>query len=74
VPRRLVLLDTSFILALEIRDDPLHSRAKQIDRDLLREGCVLLLHTGILLPIFGKQGFGRYCLNRGNHNLGRTHH
>ncbi len=51
MPRRLALLDTSFILALENRDDPLHSRAKQIDRDLLREGCVLLLHTGILLEI-----------------------
>jgi len=51
VPPRLVLLDTSFILALENRDDPLHERAKQIDRDLMREDCVLLLHWGILLEI-----------------------
>jgi predicted nucleic acid-binding protein len=51
VPPRLVLLDTSYILALENRDDPLHERAKQIDRDLTRAGGILLLHWAILLEI-----------------------
>ena len=49
MPQRLVLLDTSYIVALENRDDPFHERAKQIDRDLMREGSILLLHWAILL-------------------------
>jgi predicted nucleic acid-binding protein len=44
VPPPMVFLDTSFILALENRDDPLHVRAQQIDRELLVKGSVLLLH------------------------------
>jgi uncharacterized protein len=51
VPQRLIFLDTSFIVALENRDDPYHERAKQIDRDLVRIDSVLLLHWGILLEI-----------------------
>jgi hypothetical protein len=51
VPQRQVFLDTSFILALENRDDPFHDRAIHVDRDLMREECVLLLHWGILLEI-----------------------
>ena len=51
MPGRTVLLDTSFILALENRDDPYHDRAKALDRDFQREGRVLLLHWGILLEI-----------------------
>jgi uncharacterized protein len=51
VPQRLVLLDTSFILALENRDDPLHERAKRLARTLAAEDAVLLLHWGILLEI-----------------------
>ena len=48
---RTVFLDTSFIIALENRDDPLHAKAKRLDGELLREGCVLLLHWGIVLEI-----------------------
>lgn len=47
----MVFLDTSFILALENRDDPLHARAKQLDRELLATEATLLLHWGILLEI-----------------------
>jgi predicted nucleic acid-binding protein len=46
-----VLLDTSFILALENREDRHHGRAKQLDRELAAQGAILLLHWGILLEI-----------------------
>lgn len=49
--QRIVFFDTSYIVALENRDDPHHSRAKQIDRQLIAENAVLLLHWGILLEI-----------------------
>ena len=51
MPARAVLLDTSFILALENRDDPHHERAKLLDRRLSGEGCTYWLHWGILLEI-----------------------
>ncbi len=51
MPRRIVLLDTSFIVALENLRDPHHERAKVLDRQLLREGCLSLLHWGILFEI-----------------------
>jgi uncharacterized protein len=51
VAQRVVLLDTSCIVALENRRDPHHERAKTLDRQLLREGDVLLLHWGLLLEI-----------------------
>jgi predicted nucleic acid-binding protein len=51
VPARTVFLDTSFVLALENKDDPHHERAKALDRELLQENAVLLLHWGILFEI-----------------------
>ena len=51
MPRRTVLLDTSFILALENKDDPHHERAKELDGQLLKEEAVLLFHWGILLEL-----------------------
>lgn len=51
MPRRTVLLDTSFVLALENKDDAHHDRAKALDEELLRQDAVLLLHWGILLEI-----------------------
>ena len=51
MPRRTVLLDTSFILALENKDDPHHERAKALDRELLKANGILLLHWGILFEI-----------------------
>lgn len=51
MPRRTVLLDTSFVLALENRDDPHHERAKSLDRELLAENAVVVLHWGILFEI-----------------------
>ena len=51
VPQRLALLDTSFVLALENRDDPFHERAKLLANEFNREGGVFLLHWGILLEI-----------------------
>jgi predicted nucleic acid-binding protein len=50
VPRT-VLLDTSFVIALENRDDARHSRARQLDAQLLKEEAVLLLHGGVLMEI-----------------------
>lgn len=47
---RMVLLDTSFILALENRD-PHHARAKAVDRDLNAEGTQYLLHWAVMLEI-----------------------
>lgn len=49
--RRTVFLDTSFILALENKDDPHHERAKALDSELLKENAGLLLHWGILFEI-----------------------
>jgi uncharacterized protein len=51
VPQRTVLLDTSFILALENKDDPHHERAKAFDAELVRDNALLLLHWGIVLEI-----------------------
>ena len=51
MPRRTVLLDTSFVIALENKDDPHHERAKALDDDLLKQDAVLVLHWGILLEI-----------------------
>jgi predicted nucleic acid-binding protein len=51
LPLRSVLLDTSFILALENRDDVHHERAKSLDRELSQQGCTYVLHWGILLEI-----------------------
>jgi predicted nucleic acid-binding protein len=51
VPPPSILLDTSYLLALENRDDPYHERAKSLDRELLRQNAFLLLHWGIVLEI-----------------------
>jgi len=48
---RIVFLDTSFIIALENRDDPHHQRAQQLDQQLLGESAALLLHWGVLLEM-----------------------
>ncbi len=48
---RTVFLDTSFIIALENRDDPHHRRAQQLDQRLLDESAALLLHWGVLLEM-----------------------
>lgn len=45
------MLDTSYILALENRKDRHHERAKALDRELLRQDALSLLHWGILLEI-----------------------
>lgn len=68
--RRAVFLDTSFILALENKDDPHHERAKAIDRELLLADALLVLHWGIILEIgdgyarFGRRAKGREILIR----------
>lgn len=55
--QRVVFLDTSFIIALENKDDPHHARAKQLDDELLQQNAVLMLHWGVLLEI--GDGFAR---------------
>ena len=49
--RRIVLLDTSYVLALENRKDPHHERAKLLDRQLMQEGALSLLHWGIFIEV-----------------------
>jgi predicted nucleic acid-binding protein len=51
VLQRLALLDTSFVLALENRDDPFHERAKSLASDFSRDNGIMLLHWGVLLEI-----------------------
>jgi len=51
LPPRTVLMDTSFILALENRDDAHHERAKSLDRELVASQCTYLMHWGILLEM-----------------------
>jgi uncharacterized protein len=51
VSQRRVLLDTSFILALENRDDAHHERALELARNLSQEGCVLVVHWRVMLEI-----------------------
>ncbi|MDA1053194.1 MAG: PIN domain-containing protein [Planctomycetota bacterium] len=48
---RHALLDTSFLIALENRGDPHHQRAKELDRELIAQNAMLVLHGGILLEI-----------------------
>lgn len=50
MPTRPVFLDTSFVIALENKDDAHHERAKALDRELLLQDA-LLLHWGVLLEI-----------------------
>jgi uncharacterized protein len=50
VPQQL-LLDTSFVVALENRDDPFHEKAKRIARSFASDNVLLLLHWGIILEI-----------------------
>ena len=57
MPARTVFLDTSFVIALENKDDVHHERAKALDRELLSQDARLLLHWGILLEI--ADGFAR---------------
>lgn len=57
---RTVFLDTSFIIALENRDDAHHQRARTLDEELLCEGATLLLHDGVLMEI----GDGYARMNR----------
>ncbi len=67
---RNVLLDTSFIVALENLDDPYHERAIQLDRQLLDQDATLVLHWGILLEIgdgyarLGRREKGHHILER----------
>ena len=51
MPRRVVLMDTSFVLALENSRDGDHQRAKLLDQELLGCNAVLALHWGIILEI-----------------------
>jgi predicted nucleic acid-binding protein len=57
VPRRIVFLDTSYIVALVHVKDPHHERAKSLDAELLREKALSILHWGVLLEI--ADGFAR---------------
>jgi hypothetical protein len=70
MPRRRVLLDTSFVLALENRRDRHHERAKALDRELLQDRSLTVLHWGILCEIgdgyarIGRRSKGQALLDR----------
>jgi uncharacterized protein len=51
VPQRLVFLDTSFALAMENIDDPLHASALSLERKLADAKTAFVLHWGIILEI-----------------------
>jgi len=51
VARRTVFLDTSFVIALENKNDPHHGQAKALDEELLKEDALLIFHWGILIEI-----------------------
>ena len=55
--RRIVLLDTSFIIAIAHAGDPHHERAKLLDAELLSDKTLCVLHWGILVEI--ADGFAR---------------
>ena len=55
--RRIVLLDTSFIIAIAHAGDPHHERAKLLDAELLSDKTLCVLHWGILMEI--ADGFAR---------------
>ena len=57
MPQRAVFLDTSFVIALENKDDPHHARAKELDGELLQQDAILVFHWGILIEI--ADGFAR---------------
>jgi predicted nucleic acid-binding protein len=57
VPRRIVFLDTSFIVGLAHAKDSHHERAKLLDAELLREKALSVLHWGVLMEI--ADGFAR---------------
>ena len=57
--QRVVFLDTSFVIALENKDDPHHARAKDIDDELLRDEAILIFHWGILIEI--ADGYARFA-------------
>jgi predicted nucleic acid-binding protein len=54
---RQVFLDTSFVFALDAKDDMYHLRAKAWDRLLSSRRVPVILHIGILLEI--ADGFSR---------------
>ena len=55
--QRTVFLDTSFVIALENKDDPHHARAKALDDELLKEDAISMFHWGILIEL--ADGFAR---------------
>lgn len=66
MPVRMAMLDPSFIIALENKDDPHHSRAKQLDNEFCLGQGILLLHWGILYEI--ADGYAR--INRRQKGIG----
>jgi uncharacterized protein len=70
VPQRVLLLDTSFIVALENLKDPYHARACELEDKNAEVGTLYLLHVGILLEIadgfarFGRRAAGKRLLNQ----------
>lgn len=68
--QRTVFLDTSFVIALENKDDAHHARAKSLDDELLKEDAILMFHWGILIEI--ADGFARLARRpRGLHLLAK---
>ena len=76
MPPHLIFLDTSFIIALENRDDPRHTRAKLVGRELTASHPVFVLHWGVLFEIgdgyarLGRRAKGLELFERFQHEEG----
>ena len=57
--QRTVLMDTSFVVAIENADDPHHERAKQLDVELNDEGANFRAGPGMMLRALGKMELNR---------------
>ncbi|MCC6124832.1 MAG: type II toxin-antitoxin system VapC family toxin [Pirellulales bacterium] len=70
MPQRLVFLDTSFVLAMENIDDPLHGSALNWERRLAETNTAFISHWGIILEIgdgyskIGRRMKGQKILDR----------
>lgn len=51
MPRPSVFFDTSYVVALENKDDPHHERATRLEVELLKKKTKLVLHWGVTLEI-----------------------
>jgi len=52
-----LLMDTSYLVALQNRDDDHHEKARRLERQCIEQGVEIALHWGIVLEVL--DGFAR---------------